>query len=122
VIQVEKEEVERTVGEIKGTVQQMDKRLNHIETDLTILTQRTDQLRNETHQKIDQLRNETHQKIDQLRNETHQKIDQLRNETHQKIDQLRMEHGKMFRWIIGLILASWISILGAIISFVLMSS
>jgi len=92
--------LEKDVAYLKGAIEQLDKRLTRVESELS-------EFRREVHQLINQLRSELKSEIAQLRSEMKSEIAQLRSE----IAQLRSEMSTMFRWTIGIILGTWISVI-----------
>ena len=92
------------VSRIEGVIEQMNERLGRLEQDVVALRQGHDQLRAETHQGLDQLRTEMHQGHDQLRTEMRQGHDSLRAEIRNNL-----------LWMLGIMLAMWVSIIGVVI-------
>ena len=85
--------VEERVARIEGILEEMSKRLNHLESDIA------------------NLRSE----IASLRSEVKSEIANLRGE----INSLRGDVSSLFRWTVGLILGMWITILSTLIPILL---
>ena len=89
--------LEVRIAHLEGAYEQFDKRLAGVETGLS-------DLRQEVSQGVGQLRQDGRQGNGQLR----QEINGLR----QEMNELRRQMGEQFRWIVGIQLLAWISILG----------
>jgi len=85
-----KASLEERVAKIEGILEQMDKRLNHIETE------------------ISGLRNDTSTEMSSLRAE----ISNLRTDMERRFESL-------FKWTVGLILGMWITIIMTLIPILL---
>jgi predicted nucleic acid-binding Zn-ribbon protein len=86
-------QIEERVAKIEGIVEQMNERLNHIETDLG-------DLREEMKSEIRDLRSD----LGTLREETRSEIRDLRSDLTHKIE-------SNFKWTIGLMLTMWVTII-----------
>ncbi|NHV06281.1 MAG: DUF1640 domain-containing protein [Thaumarchaeota archaeon] len=84
-------------GKIEVLINQVNERLRGIEIEIS-------NLRNEMNENINNLRNEMSAKIDSSRSETKSEINSLRNE----IKELNDKMDNQFKWLIGLIVASWL--------------
>jgi F0F1-type ATP synthase membrane subunit b/b' len=84
---------EERLAKVEGIVEQMDKRLNHIETDMR-----------------------------EMRKEFKEEIDKMRKEFKEEIDKTRQEFRALFRLVIGLLvttLAAVVGLCGGIIAAIL---
>ena len=92
--------LEVRIAHLEGAYEQIDKRLAGVETGLSDLRQEISQLRQEIRQEIGQLRQDVRQDVGQLR---------------QEMNELRRQVGEQFRWIVGIQILAWISILGTLL-------
>ncbi len=103
--------LEKDIAFVKGVIEQLDRRLTKVENELAELRrefrEEINRLRTELKAEINQLRAEVKSDIAQLRSEMRSEISQLRSE----ISQLRNEMLTMFRWTIGIMLGTWISVI-----------
>ena len=88
----------------RDVLQQIDHRLSLIETDVR-----------ENNARIDSLRAELTGKIDGLEAKTEAKIDGLEAKTETKINELRREFNGKFNLVIGLVITSWLSMMGTLL-------
>ena len=114
--------MEIRIAHLEGAYEQVDKRLGCVELALTQLRSEMrssmDSLRSEMVSSMESLRSELRAEINSstgsLRSEMNSSMTALRSETHQ----LRMElAGRMdgqFRWLLGTIFTTWITLLVAI--------
>ncbi|BCB96934.1 hypothetical protein JZK55_18560 [Dissulfurispira thermophila] len=86
------------------------------------LEQKIDRTNEKLEKKIDNFREELNQKIDKVNESLNQKIDKNREELNQRIDKLEMAIDLMrkeiytnFRWIVGIQITTWITVLLAIL-------
>jgi uncharacterized coiled-coil protein SlyX len=79
--------LEERVARIEGILGQMDKRLTNVETAVSNLRD----------------------KIDQKFEIANEKSDQFKTEINEKFDQLKSEIVRNNRWLIGIIIATWIT-------------
>jgi restriction endonuclease S subunit len=89
--------LEERVAKIEGILEQMDKRLNHIESDITVIRA----------------------EIRELRSEMYSRFDSLRDEMNSRFDGLNSRFDSFLKWIIGLILGMWTSIMLTLIPILL---
>ena len=89
--------LEERVARIEGILEQMDKRLNHIESDITVIRA----------------------EIRELRSEMYSRFDSLRDEMNSRFDGLNSRFDSFLKWIIGLILGMWTSIMLTLIPILL---
>jgi restriction endonuclease S subunit len=89
--------LEERVARIEGILEQMDKRLNHIESDIIGLRA----------------------EIRELRSEMYSRFDSLRDEMNSRFDDLNSRFDSFLKWIIGLILGMWTSIMLTLIPILL---
>ncbi|MXW78976.1 MAG: hypothetical protein F4Z57_08315 [Gemmatimonadetes bacterium] len=99
----------------RDVLQQIDHRLSLIETDVRENNARIDSLRAELTGKIDGLEAKTEAKIDGLEAKTEAKIDGLEAKTETKINELRREFNGKFNLVIGLVITSWLSMMGTLL-------
>ena len=117
----------------RDVLQQIDHRLSLIETDVrenhtkidslrAELTDKIDGLEAKTEAKIDGLEAKTEAKIDGLEAKidgleakTEAKIDGLEAKTETKINELRREFNGKFNLVIGLVITSWLSMMGTLL-------
>lgn len=96
--------LEVRIAHLEGAYEQIDKRLAGVETALSGLRQEMSQLRQEVSQEVGQLRQEVRQEVGQLR---------------QEMNELRRQVSEQFRWIVGIQILAWISILGTLLALLL---
>ncbi|MXX40427.1 MAG: hypothetical protein F4Y91_14650 [Gemmatimonadetes bacterium] len=99
----------------RDVLQQIDHRLSLIETDVRENHTKIDSLRAELTDKIDGLEAKTETKIDGLEAKTEAKIDGLEAKTETKINELRREFNGKFNLVIGLVITSWLSMMGTLL-------
>ena len=110
----------------RDVLQQIDHRLSLIETDVrennakidglrAEVTDKIDGLEAKTEAKIDGLEAKTEAKIDGLEAKTEAKIDGLEAKTEAKINELRREFNGKFNLVIGLVITSWLSMMGTLL-------
>ena len=110
----------------RDVLQQIDHRLSLIETDVrennakidslrAEITDKIDGLEAKTEAKIDGLEAKTETKIDGLEAKTEAKIDGLEAKTETKINELRREFNGKFNLVIGLVITSWLSMMGTLL-------
>ncbi len=85
--------LEKDIAYLRGTIEQFDKRLTRVESELS------------------EFRREFKEELHKLRDELKAEINQLRTELKAEINQLRSEMLTMFRWAIGIVLGTWISVI-----------
>ncbi len=85
--------LEKDIAYLRGTIEQLDKRLTRVESELS------------------EFRREFKEELRKLRDELKAKMNQLRTELKAEINQLRSEMLTMFRWTIGIVLGTWISVI-----------
>jgi restriction endonuclease S subunit len=89
--------LEERVARIEGILEQMDKRLNHIKSDIVGLRA----------------------EIRELRSDMYGRFDSLRDEMNSRFDGLNSRFDSFLKWIIGLILGMWTSIMLTLIPILL---
>lgn len=89
-------EGEERLAKMEGIIEQMDKRLNHIETT------------------ISDMHKEFVGKFDDMHKEFTGNFDGMHREFTGKFDDLRKEITTNFRWTIGIIITMWITIILAV--------
>jgi archaellum component FlaC len=104
-------QVEERVAKIEGIVEQMNERLNHIETDLGDLREEMKSEIRDLRSDIGILREETRSEIRDLRSD----LGILREETRSEIRDLTQKIESNFKWSMGLMLTMWITIILTII-------
>jgi len=92
------------VARVEGIVEQMDKRLNHIETELRGLRE-----------EFATFRKEVGERFEGLRKEIFGEISSLRREVFGEISSLRRELNTRFYWLIGILMTMWVTIILAIL-------
>ncbi|QSQ10538.1 hypothetical protein H0A61_02948 [Koleobacter methoxysyntrophicus] len=90
--------LEERVACIEGILGQMDKRLTNVETAVSNLRD-----------KIDQKFEIANEKSDQFKTEINEKFDRFKTEMNVKFDQLKSEIVRNNRWLIGIIIATWVT-------------
>ena len=95
-------------GKIEILINQVNERLRGIESEIS-------SLRGEMNENINSLRNEMNENINSLRKEMYENIGGLRGETKNETNSLRGEIKELndkidnqFKWLIGLIVVSWL--------------
>jgi len=96
--------LEERVARIEGVLEQIDKRLNHIESDVAGLRAEIRELRGEMYKRFDDLREDV--------NSGFREMDERLNILDRRFD-------SFFKWIIGLILGMWTSIMMTLIPIIL---
>jgi len=100
-------EGEERLAKMEGIIEQMDKRLNHIETTIS-------DMHKEFVGKFDDMHKEFTGKFDGMHKEFTGKFDGMHREFTGKFDDLRKEITTNFRWTIGIIITMWITIILAV--------
>ena len=100
-------EGEERLAKMEGIIEQMDKRLNHIETTIS-------DMHKEFVGKFDDMHKEFTGKFDDMHKEFTGKFDGMHREFTGKFDDLRKEITTNFRWTIGIIITMWITIILAV--------
>ncbi len=130
-------ELEERVARLEGRVEEHSRFFESISVKLTLLEDKGDRnrerleekidlnrkeleekidlTRRELEEKIDLNRKELEEKIDLTRKELEEKIDLNRKELEEKIELLRRDMLVWFRWIIGIQITTWITVLLAIL-------
>jgi len=107
--------LEERVARIEGILEQMDKRLNHIESDIVGLRAEIRELRSDIYKRLDDLRGEMNSRFDSLRGEINERF----KEIDSLFDGLNRRFDSFLRWIIGLIFGMWTSIMITLIPILL---
>ena len=94
---------------VRDVLQQIDRRVTGVEEGLRA---QGGELRGE----IAKLRAELQAEIAKLRTELQAEIAKLRTELHAEIAELRREMTSGFRWIVGLSLVQWMSLMGVMLT------
>jgi archaellum component FlaC len=100
-------QIEERVAKIEGIVEQMNERLNHIETDLGDLREEMKSEIRDLRSDLGTLREETKSEIRDLRSD----LGTLREETKSEIKDLTQKIESNFKWTIGLMITMWITII-----------
>jgi chaperonin cofactor prefoldin len=114
--------LEERVARIEGILEQMDKRLNHIESDIIGLRAEIRELRSEMYSRFDDLRGEMNSRFDSLRDEMNNRFREMNerfNTLERRFDGLNSRFDSFLKWIIGLILGMWTSIMITLIPILL---
>jgi uncharacterized coiled-coil DUF342 family protein len=114
--------LEERVAKIEGILEQMDKRLNHIESDIIGLRVEIRELRSEMYSRFDDLRGEMNSRFDSLRDEVNNRFREMNerfNTLERRFDGLNSRFDSFLKWIIGLILGMWTSIMLTLIPILL---
>ncbi len=93
-------ELEERQAKIEGVLEQIDKRVGRLESGITRLEDKIDLLRDELLGKIDSVDS---------------KIDSVRDGLLGKIDSLRNEGNTNFRWLMGIMITMWVTVILTII-------
>jgi len=107
--------LEERIAKIEGILEQMDKRLNHIESDIVGLRAEIRELRSEMYKRLDDLRGEMNSRFDSLGGEMNERF----KEIDSRFDGLNSRFDSFLRWIIGLIFGMWTSIMITLIPILL---
>ena len=111
-------EGEERLAKMEGIIEQMDKRLNHIETTISDMHKefvgKFDDMHKEFTGKFDDMHKEFTGKFDGMHKEFTGKFDGMHREFTGKFDDLRKEITTNFRWTIGIIITMWITIILAV--------
>jgi len=89
---------------MEGILEQMDKRLNHLEGELS-------DLRKEMREEMSGLRDEMREEMSGLRGEMREEISALRGEMRE----FRRALETNFRWTIGILITMWVTIIIAVL-------
>ncbi len=119
-------ELEERIARLEGRVEEHSRFFESISVKLTLLEDKGDRNREMLEEKIDSNRKELEEKIDlngkKLEEkidlngkELEEKIDLNRKELEEKIELLRRDMLVWFRWIIGIQITTWITVLLAIL-------
>ena len=92
----------------RDVLQQINRRLELIESDVRAVSEKLDVSFQTLHEKIDTSAQDLDGKRDASTQVLNEKIDTSFQTLHEKID-------TYFRWTIGIVLASWLSTMGAIL-------
>jgi chaperonin cofactor prefoldin len=114
--------LEERVARIEGILEQMDKRLNHIESDIVGLRTEIRELRSDIYKRLDDLREEMNSRFDGLRGEMNNRFRDMNerfNTLERRFDGLNSRFDSFLKWIIGLILGMWTSIMLTLIPILL---
>jgi len=103
--------LEERVARIEGILEQMDKRLNHIESDIIGLRVEIRELRSEMYSRFDSLRDEVNNRF--------REMNERFNALERRFDGLNSRFDSFLKWIIGLILGMWTSIMITLIPILL---
>jgi tetrahydromethanopterin S-methyltransferase subunit G len=96
--------LEERVARIEGVLEQIDKRLNHIESDVAGRRAEIRELRGEMYKRFDDLREDVNSGF---------------REMDERLNILDRRFGSFLKWIIGLILGMWTSIMMTLIPILL---
>ena len=96
--------LEERVARIEGILEQMDKRLNHIKSDIVGLRAEIRELRSDMYGRFDSLRDEVNSRFREMNN---------------RFDSFNSRFDSFLKWIIGLILEMWASIMLTLIPILL---
>lgn len=119
-------DIEERQAKIEGTLEQIDKRLVRIESEIVAL-------RDELHNGLNSLRDELHNGLSGLREEMHGEINGVRGEINGlrsemlgeingvrgEIGELRVKIDTNFRWLVGIMITMWVTVTLGIISTIL---
>ena len=92
----------------RDVLQQINRRLELIESDVRAVSEKLDVSVQTLHEKIDTSAQVLNEKIDASERNLHNKYDATVRDFHDKL-------GAYFRWTIGIVLASWLSTMSAIL-------
>lgn len=96
-------ELDERVARMEGTLEQIDKRLGVVEADLRGIRTELQDLRGEIRTEIGSLRSEMRTEMGGMRSE----IGSLRSGMGTEIGSLRSEMSTNFRWMVGLLIGVW---------------
>ena len=96
--------LEERVARIEGIIEQIDKRLNHIESDIVGLRAEIRELGGEMYKRFDDLREDVNSRF---------------REMNERLNILDRRFDSFLKWIIGLILGMWTSIMMTLIPILL---
>jgi len=108
-------EIEERVARLEGRMDEHSRFFESISVKLTLLEDKGDRNKEDLEKRIDGVRNDLEKKIDGVRDDLEKKVDGVRNDLEKKIDTLRREMYTNFRWIVGIQLTTWITVLLAIL-------
>jgi len=97
-------EIEERVARLEGRMDEHSRFFESISVKLTLLEDKGDRNKEDLEKRIDGIRNDLEKKIDGVRDDLEKKIDTLRREMYTN-----------FRWIVGIQLTTWITVLLAIL-------
>ncbi len=97
-------EIEERVARLEGRIDEHSRFFESISVKLSLLEDKGDRNKQDLEKKIDTVRNDLEKKIDTVRNDLEKKIDALRHDMYTN-----------FRWIVGIQITTWITVLLAIL-------
>ncbi len=122
-------EIEERIARLEGRVDEHSKFFESLSVKLTLLEEKGDRNRELLEDRIDKFREElekridgNREKIESVREElekridsNREKIESVREELEKRIERLRGEMATNFRWIVGIQITTWITVLLAIL-------
>jgi len=104
-------ELEERIARLEGRVDEHSKFFESINVKLTLLEDKEDRNRERLEEKIDRTREILEEKIELYRKEFKEEIGSVRKE----IGDTRKEITTIFRWLVGIQITTWITVLLAIL-------
>jgi predicted nucleic acid-binding Zn-ribbon protein len=103
--------LEERVAKIEGVLEQMDKRLNHIESEVRDLKNLMEAWRADFDRKLGDMKASFEKRIENLRMELYGEIGGLKSE----IGYLKSDLNNRFYWLLGIQITMWVTIILTII-------
>ncbi|MCR6669253.1 MAG: hypothetical protein NDF51_04575 [archaeon YNP-WB-040] len=103
--------LEERVAKIEGVLEQMDKRLNHIESEVRDLRNLMEAWRADFDRKLGDMKASFEKRIENLRMELYGEIGSLKSE----IGYLKSDLNNRFYWLLGIQITMWVTIILTII-------
>jgi predicted nucleic acid-binding Zn-ribbon protein len=103
--------LEERVAKIEGILEQMDKRLNHIESEVRDLRNLMEAWRADFDRKLGDMKASFEKRIENLRMELYGEIGGLKSE----IGYLKSDLNNRFYWLLGIQITMWVTIILTII-------
>jgi predicted nucleic acid-binding Zn-ribbon protein len=103
--------LEERVAKIEGILEQMDKRLNHIESEVRDLKNLMEAWRADFDRKLGDMKASFEKRIENLRMELYGEIGGLKSE----IGYLKSDLNNRFYWLLGIQITMWVTIILTII-------
>ena len=108
-------EIEERVARLEGRLDEHSRFFESISVKLTLLEDKGDRNREDIEKKIESVRTDLEKKIESVRTDLEKKIESVRTDLEKKIINLERKVDTNFRWIVGIQITTWITVLLAIL-------